>query len=403
MSEPITLSMRRQRTFDPPPELERLLRSGRSLHRLRFRGGEVGWLVTGHREARAVLNDPRFSLRQWRPLLTEDPDKHAAIVQMMDRTGLRAGEMLAMDPPEHTRLRRVLARRFSINSVSELGAKIDEIVVRCLDRMEESGTPADLAEMLAAPVPRLTHCALLGVPEEDIPMLELIGETNANESLSAEDVSVATERFRDYLEEVVARKRAEPGDNLMTHLIENGELDGDEILGLLVLLYIAGVDTTEAMISTGTFALLCHTEQLEALRADVSQVDTAVEEIMRYLTVFNVGTLTRTALEDVELDGVVIRAGDAVSVSLLGANRDGERFEHPDELDFGRGGRGQVGFGHGVHVCLGQHLARLEMRIVFARLLERFPNLRLAVPTEEIPLSGELAVTFSVQRLPVAW
>jgi cytochrome P450 len=139
------------------------------------------------------------------------------------------------------------------------------------------------------------------------------------------------------------------------------------------------------------------------LRADPTLVDAAVEELMRYLTVFNVGALTRTALEDIELDGVVIRAGEAVSVSLLGANRDGERFEHPDELDLRRGGRGQVGFGHGVHVCLGQHLARLELRTAFTRLLERFPTLHLAVPAEEIPLSGEWDFTFTVQRLPVAW
>jgi cytochrome P450 len=403
MTESITLSMRRQRTFDPPLELDPAVRSARPLHRLRFRGGEDGWLVTGYREARAVLNDSRFSLREWPPLLTEDPGKHAAYVEMMARTGLLAGEMLAMDPPEHTRLRRVLAPRFSIKSVNELADAAEEIVRRCLDDIEQSGSPVDLVKSFATPIPQRMHCVLLGVPEDDIPMLEMIGETIADPDLSIDSITAATEEFRDYLEQVVARKRAEPGNDLMTHIIEAGELTDDEILGILVLLFIAGVDTTASMLATGTFALLCNVDQLEILRGDPTLVDPAVEELMRYLTVFNIGALTRTALEDVELDGVVIRAGELVSVSLLGANRDGERFECPGELDLRRGGKGQVGFGHGVHVCLGQHLARLEMRIAFARLLERFPTLRLAVPTEEVPLSGESAVTFSVQALPVAW
>ncbi|MBS1888621.1 MAG: cytochrome P450 [Actinobacteria bacterium] len=403
MSEPITLTLRRQRTFDPAPELEELLESGRSLHPLRFRGGEVGWLVTGYREARALLNDSRFTLRPWPPLLTEDPTKHAAYVEMMDRTGLIAGEMLAMDPPEHTRLRRVLAPRFSTNAIKELAPAVEEVVGRCLGEMEAAGRPADLVERFATPIPERMHCVLLGVPETDIPMLEKIGETISDQELSIEEVTRATGEFRDYLQEVVARKRAEPGDDLMTHIIATGELTDDEILGLLVLLFIAGVDTTASMLATGTFALLCHADQLALLRADPTLVDATVEELMRYLTVFNIGTLTRTATEDVEIDGGTIRAGDLVSVSLLGANRDGERFEHPDELDVHRGGKGQIGFGHGVHVCLGQHLARLEMRVALTRLLERFPDLRVAVPTDEVPLSGEGALTFAVEALPVTW
>jgi cytochrome P450 len=322
---------------------------------------------------------------------------------MMGRTGLVAGEMLAMDPPEHTRLRRVLAPRFSIGAVKELAGAVEEVVDRCLEETEAAGRPADLVKTFATPIPQRMHCVLLGVPEDDIPMLDAIGKTISDTQLSSEVVIATTEEFREYLEGVVARKRAEPGDDLMTHIIETGELTDDEILGLLVLLFIAGVDTTASMLATGTFALLCHTEQLALLRADPSLVDGAVEELMRYLTVFNIGTLTRTATEDIELDGATIRAGDPISVSLLGANRDGERFERPDELDLERGGRGQIGFGHGVHVCLGQHLARLEMRTAFARLLQRFPDLRLAGSTDEVPLSGDAALTFGVQSLSVTW
>jgi cytochrome P450 len=405
MPEPISLSMRRQRTFDPPPELEQLLRTGRSLHRLRFRGGEVGWLVTGYHEARAVLKDARFSLRPWPPLLVEDPDKHSAYVDLMRRTGLQSGDMLTLDPPEHTTLRRALASKFSINGLNELElpAKIDAIVSRCLDRMEDAGPPADLVEAFAAPVAQLTHCALIGVDEDAIPMLKMIGETVTNTEQSAEQAIADTERFREYLQGVVERKRAEPGNDLMSHIIERDELTEDQILGVLVMLFIAGVDTTASALGTGIFALLCHVEQLEALRADMCRVNEAVEELTRYLTTLNVGSMTRTALEDVELDGAVIRAGEIVSVSLLGANRDGERFERPNELDLQRGGKGQLGFGTGVHVCIGQHLARLEMRTGYTRLLERFPELRLAVPTDEIPISGEFDPTFRALRVPVAW
>jgi cytochrome P450 len=403
MSEPITLSMSRQRIFDPPPELEGLIEAEGSLHRLRFRGGEVGWLVTGYRAARAVLNDSRFTMRPWPPLLTEDPDKHEAYVAMMGKTGLLAGEMLAMDPPEHSRLRRVLAPKFSIKSVAEWTEAVEEVVGRCLDETEAAGRPADLVKTFATPIPQRMHCALLGVSEDDIPMLELIGSTIADQELSIDEVIDATGDFRDYLEGVVARKREEPGRDLMTHIIENGELTEDEILGILVLLFVAGVDTTASMLATGTFALLANPGQLDLLRADPTLIDATVEELMRYLTVFNIGTLTRTALEDVEIDGETIRAGDLVSVSLLGANRDDERFDHAAELDLERGGKGQIGFGHGVHVCLGQHLARLEMRVAFTRLLERFPDLRLAGSTEDVKLSGDAALTFAVQELLVDW
>jgi cytochrome P450 len=401
MAEPVTLSMVRQRTFDAPPALEDLLRSGHSVHRLRFRGGAEGWLVTGYREARAVLNDPRLGLRRWRPLLTEDPEEFAAIVEMMERRGLLAGNLLVMDPPDHTRMRRTLAPRFTSKSIGELSGRIEAVVDRCLDEMEAAGPPVDLVEAFADRIPLLGHCVLLGVPESDIPMLELLGTITDPEMSGAEVVAVF-ERIREYLQEVVARKRAEPGEDLLTHIVA-AELGEEEILGILVLLFVAGLETTASMLGTGAFALLCHGEQLELLRRDPGAVDAAVEELMRYLTVFNAGAQTRTALEDIELDGATIRAGDPVSVSLLAANRDGERFERPDQLDIARGGRGQVGFGHGIHVCLGQHLARLEMRIAFTRLLARFPELRLAVPAEEVPLSGELDVTFAVRRLPVAW
>ncbi|EHN12739.1 putative cytochrome P450 hydroxylase [Patulibacter medicamentivorans] len=398
----ITLSMVRERIFDPPAELEKLLRSGETLHRLRFKGGEVGWLVTGYDAARSVLNDPRFSLREIPPLHTVEPAKHDAIIAMMREEGLLRGDMLTMDPPEHARFRQAITPRFALRSVERFEAEVEEIVARCLDDLAASAQPADLVRTFAAPISFRSQCALLGVPEQDIPMLELIGETNRNPALTADEVIAATREFRAYLDEVVARKRREPGDDLISDIVEGGVLDDEEIVGLLVLLFVAGVETTESMLATGVFALLTHEDQLDLLRGDLTLMKPAVEELMRYLTVFNVGTLTRTATDDVELDGVVIEQGAWVSVSLLGANRDGRRFRHPDLLDIERGGKGQVGFGHGVHVCSGQHLARLELRVGIARLLERFPRLAIA-RDEDVVLSGDDEVTFGVKRLPVTW
>jgi cytochrome P450 len=243
---------------------------------------------------------------------------------------------------------------------------------------------------------------LLGVPESDIPMLELIGETNRNPGLSSDEVIAVTRQFRDYLLDVVSRKRREPGDDLISDILAGGTLDDGEIVGLLVLLFIAGVETTESMLATGAYALLTHPDQLALFRTDPTLTKPAVEELMRFLTVFNIGALTRTATEDVEVDGVVIERGSWVSVSLLGANRDPARFERPDELDLVRGGKGQIGFGHGVHVCSGQHFARLQLRVGLTRLFERFPDLAVA-SAEDVVFSGEDEVTFAVKRLPVTW
>lgn len=397
--------MQRARIFDPPHELDQALRTGRPVHRLRLRGGGTGWLVTGYEEAHTVLKDPRFGLREWPPLIVEDPETHATYVQMMEETGLREGDLLTMDPPDHTTLRRALAPVFTHKGLEQLGLpqKIDEIVAGCLDRMEASGPPTDLVEGFAVPVSQLAHCALLGVPGEDAPFLKLIGDTVTDTGLGAEEIVARTTRFRDYLGEVVDRKRSNPENDLISYIVERGELTENQILGVLVMLFIAGVETTESGLSTGILALLCHPEQLDALRGDPTLIDAAVEELNRYLTILNVGAVTRTALEDVELAGTLICAGDRVSVSLLGANRDALRFERPDELDLHRSARGNLGFGTGVHMCVGQHMARFEMRSGIAGLLERFPELRLAVPVDEVPMSGEFAPTFRVLSLPVTW
>jgi cytochrome P450 len=396
------IPMTRDMLFDPPRELARL-REREPLSRLRYRDGKVGWLVTSHALARAVLTDARFGLRAMRAFPVEDPVRHAAVQEVLDRERVNAGNLLAMDPPEHTRLRRMLAGQFSIDRADGLRAVVEGIVHERLATMEATGPPADLVSAFAFPVALATHCALLGVPRSDGEQLERVATITSDPSASADDVIAAINEFRAYLEHVIAWKRGRPSDDLMSYIVARGDLTSDEILSVLFLLFTAGVDTAATMLATGPFALLCHPDELESLRADPDSVDNAVEELMRYLTIFQVGALTRTAREDVELDGVAIRAGEDITVSLAAANRDPAKFADPDVLDIHRAVRGHLGFGHGVHVCLGQHVARLEMQVGIGALLRRFPALRLVVAVDEVPLSGDDHLIFGVRELPVAW
>jgi cytochrome P450 len=394
-SAPVEMPMRRERLFDPPAELGRL-RAQRPLCRLRYRSGEVGWLVTSYGLARAVMTDARFILGRPRPFPTQDPVKHAALVETPVQMGASGGDLLALDAPDHMRVRRLLVSDFSVRRMDELESHVARIVGARLDAMQRSGPPVDLVEAFASPIALSTHCALLGVPEEDGAHLGQVTHAVADPECGADEVRAALLAFRDYLDALVARKREEPGDDVISHLVAAGELTDGELLSLILLLFNAGVDTAATMLATGPFALLCHPDQLAALRADPTAIDAAVEELMRYLTVFQVGALTRTAREDVVLGDQTIRAGESVTVSLAAADRDPERFADPDTLDIHRSARGQLGFGHGPHVCLGQHLARLEMRVGIGELLRRLPTLRLAVAVEEVPVSGEQHLIFGV-------
>jgi cytochrome P450 len=189
---------------------------------------------------------------------------------------------------------------------------------------------------------------------------------------------------------------------MLSGLITSGEdLTDEEISGMGVLLLVAGHETTANMLGLGTLTLLTNPDQLAALRADPSLIDNTVEELMRFLTILQLGTI-RTALEDVELAGRVVKAGETLSLSLPAANRDPERFSDPDKFDITRSANGHLSFGHGVHQCLGQQLARIEMRIAYARLFEEFPDLRLAVPVEEVPLRTDMGI-YGVHELPVEW
>jgi cytochrome P450 len=366
------------RPFDPVEELTALP----PLSRMTYPDGHEGWVATSHAVVRAVLADPRFSARSELvhvPYPTADDSKPAA-----------PGIFPSMDPPDHTRYRRLLTGQFTVRRMRLLEQHIHKITT---ERLNAMAPPSDLVTALAQPVTAQVICELLGVPFAD--RARFMADALAMFRLGAETEKAFASVFA-YVDELVQAKRAAPGDDMLANLTGT-DLTDEELVNIGVSLLVAGLDTTANMITLGAFALLRHPEQLAALRAEP---EAAVEELLRYLSVAP-GTV-RSALEDVELAGQVIRAGESVTVSIPAANRDPGHFADPDTLDLRRSSAGHVAFGHGVHQCLGQQLARVELRVVLPALFNRFPTLRLAVPAEEIPLRTDMLI-YGVHRLPVTW
>ncbi|MFI9203229.1 cytochrome P450 [Streptomyces sp. NPDC053048] len=395
LSEPVQLPVTRPAgcPFDPPAELAQL-RERRPLSRMRYPDGHIGWLATGHSVVRAILADQRFSSRYE---LMHYPFPDGPAEQLPPAP---IGDLTGIDAPEHTRYRRLLAGKFTVRRMRELTARVEQITADHLDAMERQGPRVDLVTAFAQPIPALVICELLGVPYADREMFQRHSATLTSMDSSLEDMGAAMTGLHEYMRELVLAKRAAATDDLLSDLTHGSDLTDDELSGIGGFLLGAGLDTTANMLAHGTFALLSNPGQLAALRADPGLADQAVEELMRYLTIAHTGI--RTALEDVELDGHLIKAGESVTLSLQAANRDPARFPDPDTLDLSRKATGHLGFGHGIHQCLGQQLARVEMRVACPALFRRFPTLRLDVPPEEVPLRHDMNI-YGVHSLPVAW
>ncbi|WP_229397574.1 cytochrome P450 [Micromonospora okii] len=379
--------------FDPPAELVDARRHG-PISRYTFPGGRPGWLVTGYDLVRSVLADRRFSSRK--ELMLHPTIDYGDI----EVPPAPPGEFLLMDEPRHGRYRKPLVRKFTVRRMRQLTERVEQITTEHLDAMEQAGPPADLVTAFAKPIPAIMICELLGVPYQDRASFQEQVDSFMNGETSDEDLLAAYTATQDYLAELVAAKRANPTDDILGDLTDS-DLTDEELKGIALLLLAAGLDTTANMLALGTFALLRNPEQLAALRADPALADPAVEELLRYLTVAK--TFMRTALEDVEVGGQTIRAGSPVILSYHTANHDPERFADPHVLDLGRQDGGHLAFGHGIHQCLGQQLARVELRVALPALVHRFPTLRLAVPAEEVPLRPESADIHGVKSLPVTW
>ncbi len=318
-----------------------------------------------------------------------------------ERARSRAGLLLVLDPPEHSRLRRMLTPEFTAGRMRRLEPRVTAIVEEHLDALAAAGPPADLVPSFALPVPSLVISELLGVPVADRESFQRRAGRQFDLSLPVDELRRAAVDSRAYMRTLVVAARADPGEDLLGMLVrEHGDdVTDDELVGIGSLLLVAGHETTSNMLSLGLLALLRHPAQLALVRDDPAAAGPAVEELLRYLSVVHTG-VARTARVDLELAGQPIAAGDLLLCSLPSVNRAvGER---PDELDVARGAPGHVAFGHGVHHCIGAPLARMELRIALPALLRRFPGLALAVPDEELAYR-ELHTAYGVHALPVTW
>ncbi|MEU3909802.1 MULTISPECIES: cytochrome P450 [unclassified Streptomyces] len=383
---------------DPYPVYAQLRERG-PVHHVRTPDGEQVWLVVGHEACRAAFTDPRLS-RDWR----RSGDIGQIINTEQDDPSL--AHMLMSDPPDHTRLRRLVAREFTPRRIEALAPRVQQITDELLDAMEANGDRrADLVDAFAFPLPMTVICELLGVPELDRESFRnWSNEMTARTSLEAQ--AAAYEAMPRYLTSLIDAKRTEPGDDLlsaMIHAVDEGgdRLSPSELIGMCVLLLIAGHETTVNMIGNGMRALFAHPDQLADLRADLGLLDGAIEEMLRYDGPVETCT-ERLVLEDVEMGGVVVPKGSVVLIAMADADRDPDRFKEPDRFDIRRDARGHIAFGHGLHYCLGAPLARLEGRIALRSLLERFPDLAVDAEEAELPWIPGMLIR-GVKKLPVRW
>lgn len=381
--------------FDPPSVFA-TLREERPLARMVYPDGHVGWIVSSYELVREVLSDPRFSHSCE---IGHFPVTHQG--QVIPTHPLIPGMFIHMDPPGHTRYRRLLTGEFTARSASRLAPLVEAVAAEQVDAMRAHGAPADLVATFAKPLVLRVLSETVGLPYEErdryVPAVTLLHDADADPA----EAAAAYEQTGAFFEEIIARRREKPEDDLVSRLAADGQLTTEELRNIITLLLFAGYETTESALAVGVFALLHHTDTLAALRADPTKLDAAIEEILRYLTVNQYHTY-RTALEDIKLHGEVIRQGDTVTVSLPAANRDPAKFECPEKLDIERETSGHVAFGFGIHQCLGQNLARVELRAGLSALLSAFPGLRLAVAADEVPLRLRGSV-FAVKNLLVSW
>jgi cytochrome P450 len=384
-----------------PPELYRLRRTDDPVSRLAWPGGETGWLLTRYSDVRAVLSDRRFSSQ--RGVLANPVSPLSPETLALQRS--LPAQLLILDPPEHTRYRRMVTGYFTVRRMRALQDHITDLVNDHLDAIAATTPPVDLVSAFALPIPSLVICEMLGVPYAD--RHDFQRRSAALLAVSGDPAAPlrARRELRDYVRDLARAKRLHPADDMLSDLVRvpehEGGLTDEEVTSLGSTLLVAGHETTANMLSLGALTLLEHPEQLAALRADPSLLDHAVEELLRYLTILHLG-LVRIPTEDVELGGHHIKAGEPVFASLVAANHDPAQFPDPETLDLTRTYSPHVAFGHGVHQCLGQQLARMELKVGLGALLDRFPALRLAVPVDQVPMRAD-SIIYGVRELPVTW
>jgi cytochrome P450 len=304
-------------------------------------------------------------------------------------------------------VRRLQTGYFTLKRAAGLRPGIEEIVAGRLEAMAAEGPPVDLLQVFALPIPSLAICDMLGIPHDERHRFEGPHDAAFDSERSDAERDAAYTEFLGFVREIADRKRTNPGDDLISEVVATGELRDEELPGVVEQLISAGHHTTANMLALSVYFLLAERGRWESLRAavaaDPAAIEPAVEELLRYLTLVQVGAFTRTATEEVELGGAAVGAGQSVLVSLAAANRDPARFPDPDRFDPGRDASGHLSFGYGRHMCLGQHLARLELQVGLLGLLTSFPTLELAVPADDVRQHDGRNLLAGVYGLPVTW
>ncbi|MGB6511574.1 MAG: cytochrome P450 [Mycobacterium sp.] len=378
----------------PPPEFAEW-RSSAGLRQVMWQGRPT-WVVSRYEDIRSALVDPRLSAETIKTRL------RAAGV-----TGDMPVIFARIDDPEHNRLRRMMTRDFTWRRAEAMRPQIQELVDRFLDTMTEGGPPADLVKDFALPVPSLVISLLLGVPYGDHEFFQHHSTVGLDARSSEEQKAAAIGALFGYMSDLVERKEREPGDDLISRLITDyvasGELSRETAAMNAMILLQAGHETTASMIALGTVALLQNPDVFDLLRRtdDAAVVANIVEELMRYLTIVH-SQVDRVATEDLSIDGELIRAGDFLLMNLPAGNWDPEFADDPASFDAERNTRGHLGFGFGVHQCIGQNLARVEMQVALSTLVRRLPGLALAIPADELRFQNAQEI-YGIEELPITW
>jgi cytochrome P450 len=391
--------MRRQCPFDPPRELAEI-QTTEKVRRVRLWDGSTPWLVTGYEEVRAALSDPRISSDYDLPGFP----RFSAGSEVRRRD---CKTFISMDSDEHDAKRRLLTRDFMVKQTEARRPQIQRLVDGLIDDMLAGPRPVDLVEAFALPIPSAVMCDLMGVPYAERELFHTISHTMLSQGSALEQAVAAVDAMFDFLDRMVSEKDAHPADDMISRLVVEqlrpGLLGRQELVSMLQLLQAAGHETTANMIALGTLVLLQHPDVLAEVRStdDPALVANTVEELLRYLNIVQTGR-RRVALEDLEIGGQHIKAGEGVIGAHDIANRDPSAFPDPDRVDIHRTARHHIAFAYGVHQCLGQPLARVELQVAYRTLCRRIPTLALAADFEDLRFKVNSNI-YGLEALPVTW
>ncbi|AGL16468.1 cytochrome P450 [Actinoplanes sp. N902-109] len=378
------------------PEYARLRDAG-ELGRVQMPYGGETWLATSYEDVARVFVDPRFSRSA---TLGKDVPRVLPAIQ-------HAPVIMLMDPPEHTRLRKLATKALTSRRMEALRPRTQQVVDDLIDKMLAKGAPADLVEDFALPLPIIMICELLGVPVADQDKFRLWSDQMLSNGFYPPDVvAAAGQSLYLYVSELLAQRRREPTSDLLSSLLrardEGDQLSVQELVGFAITLLTAGYETTANALGNAVYLLLTRPDKLAELRADLTLIPNAVDELLRVLPIAKQAAWVRMAVEDVELSGTTVKAGETVAIQTYSANTDPTVFDHPEEIDFRRTRNPHLSLGHGAHHCMGAQLVRVEMQTALATLIARIPDMRFAVPEPEIRFQRGRLVP-GLEALPLAW